>query len=209
MPADLTERIPDHLVDHWRNTALLSVRLLIGGITALSVPLFVALAWLPFRNGSGTQQLAVVCIAGITLFFAWCLHLVLLGRFITNAYSQSKLPIVSIAGDKITVLWRGKTIESTVSRCSIRTGRARQMKYASRKSGCMPPGNRELILIDLPPLYRNVFGMVRSYTTVAVGYTDESMAKWAVALGFGSEPSDAPKDRASRFENGNSTAGPR
>ncbi|WP_236624064.1 hypothetical protein [Rhodopirellula baltica] len=65
------------------------------------------------------------------------------------------------------------------------------MKYATRKAGGLPFGDRELVLIDLPPLYRDLLGNMRAYTTVAVGYTEESMEKWADALGLGGEPDDA------------------
>ncbi|WP_442511501.1 hypothetical protein SH528x_003182 [Novipirellula sp. SH528] len=66
------------------------------------------------------------------------------------------------------------------------------MKYASRKAGELPLGDRDLILIDLPPLYRDIFGQIRAYTSVAVGYTDESMENWTVAIGMGGVPPDAP-----------------
>ena len=59
-----------------------------------------------------------------------------------------------------------------------------QMKFASRKSKNLPFGDRELILIDLPPLTRDLFGNIKSYTTVAVGYTDDSRLQWSAALGL-------------------------
>ena len=77
-------------------------------------------------------------------------------------------------------------------RYNLRIGRAWQMKYASRKAGGLPLGDRDLILIDLPPLYRDIFGQIRADTTVAVGYTDESMENWTVALGMGGVPPNAP-----------------
>lgn len=77
-------------------------------------------------------------------------------------------------------------------RYNLRIGRAWQMKYASRKAGGLPLGDRDLILIDFPPLYRDLFWHIRAYTTVAVGHTGESMANWTVALGMGGVQSDAP-----------------
>ncbi|EKJ99155.1 hypothetical protein RBSH_05538 [Rhodopirellula baltica SH28] len=44
------------------------------------------------------------------------------------------------------------------------------MGYASRKGGGLRLGDRELILIDLPPLHRDHSGNVRACTTDAVGY---------------------------------------
>ncbi|HBE70951.1 MAG TPA: hypothetical protein DDW52_22625, partial [Planctomycetaceae bacterium] len=90
----------------------------------------------------------------------------------------------AIDGRLITVRWHGETIQSTVDACNFRRGHACQMKYASRKARGFLLGDREQILIDLPPLYQDVLGNVRSYTTVAVGYTDESLQAWTVALGL-------------------------
>lgn len=186
---NLTERIPDHLIKEWRDTAIFWNRLVLGGITGLWIPLGIALAWLSVRNGSGSLQLTVVCAAAITLLLAWFLLIHFLRRFTIDAWSQSKLPVVEVAGDRITVHWHGETIDSSIDTCNFRRGRAWQMKYASKKAGGLPFGDRELILIDLPPLHRDMFGQVRAYTTVAVGYTDDSMDAWAEALSLGKEPS--------------------
>lgn len=199
MPHNLTERIPDHLVQQRRDTSVFWNRLVIGGISALWIPLGIAIAWLPFRNGSGSVQLAIVCATTIALLLLWCLLIRWLGRFTFNAWSQTKLPLVAIDGDRITVRWHGETIESTVDTCNFRRGRAWQMKYASRKAGGLPFGDRELILIDLPPLRHDILGKVRAYTTVAVGYTDDSLHAWAEALGLGGEPSDAPESASRAF----------
>ncbi|WP_236615800.1 hypothetical protein [Rhodopirellula europaea] len=195
----LVERIPDRFIRQWRNTAVFWNRLVIGGITLLWIPLGITISWLPFRNGSSSLQLAVMCTTGITLLLSWFLLMHFVARFTFNAWSQSKLPTVEIAGDRITVRWHGETIKSTVEACHFRRGRAWQMKYASRKAGGLFFGDRELILIDLPPLHRDKSGNARAYTTVAVGYTPESMAAWTDALGQGDEPSDAPGSASQTF----------
>ncbi|WP_461507102.1 hypothetical protein [Rhodopirellula baltica] len=104
------------------------------------------------------------------LHLFWLLLIHYVGPFTFNASLQSKLPIVEIAGDRITVRWHGETSESTVAACHLRCGRAWQMRYASRKGGGLRLGDRELILIDLPPLHRDHSGNVRACTTDAVGY---------------------------------------
>ncbi|TWU51559.1 hypothetical protein [Rubripirellula reticaptiva] len=172
---------------------------MIGGMSALWIPLGVAIAWLPFRNSSGPSQFAVVCAAAIVFVLLWYLLIRFLRRFTLNAWSQSKLPVVEIDGDRITVRWHGETINSTVDTCNLRRGRAWQMKYASRKAGGLPFGDRELILIDLPPLCHDMLGNVRAYTTVAVGYTDGSMQAWTEALGLSGEPNDATERRSRAF----------
>ncbi|MGB7329195.1 MAG: hypothetical protein WBD31_30215 [Rubripirellula sp.] len=188
MTRNLTERIPDHLVDRWRTASIFWVRLVIGGVTALWLPIGAGLAWLPFRNGSASLQLVSVCVAIAFLLLAWCLLVYFLGRFATSRWSRSRLPIVEIAGEIVTVRWHGETIESKVAQCNFRYGRAWQMKYAAKKASGLPFGDRDLILIDLPPLYRDCLGKARAYTTVAVGYSDDSMDDWTAALGLVGEP---------------------
>ena len=189
----LTERIPDHVVKRTRDASILLGRLVIGGIGGLFVPIGIALAWLPFRRSPESLQLTVVFLAGVLLVGAWVASIYMVGRLAAIGWSQSRLPVVEIAGNLITVRWNGETIESTIRDCNLRLGPARQMKYASRKGGLLPTFKRNLILIDLPPLYRDALGFVRSYTTVAVGYTDESMANWIAALGMDVEPVRTPE----------------
>ncbi|QDV87606.1 hypothetical protein TBK1r_66370 [Stieleria magnilauensis] len=156
------------------------------------LPIGVALAWLPFRQNDGSLQVAVLILATILMGVLGYLALRFLTSFTRAGWSQSKLPVVRITGDLVTVLWNGETIESQVSDCNLRLGSIRHMKYATRKSRNCLFFERKLILIDLPPLYRDLLGQVRSYTTVAVGYTDESRRRWSDALGLqDGEPDDA------------------
>jgi len=199
VPHNLTERIPEHLVQRWRDTSVFWIRLMIGGVTLFWIPIGIVIAWLPFRDGSASVQLTAICSMAIVLLLLWCLLIRWLGRFTFNTWSQSRLPLIAIDGDRITVCWHGDTIESTVDACHFRRGRAWQMKYASRKAGGLPFGDRVLILIDLPPLRHDLLGNVRAYTTVAVGYTDDSLHAWMEALGLSGEPNDATERRNRAF----------
>ncbi|TWT79703.1 hypothetical protein CA13_11100 [Planctomycetes bacterium CA13] len=171
MPSRLIEHIPDDLVARWRNTSVFWSRLVIGGILALWVPLGVALAWLPYRRGTESVQWMVLVITGLTLSLAWLLVVYFAGCFTRNRWTKSRLPVIELDAAVLTLTWNRETIEASVVDCNLRRGRAWQMKHATRKAKRVPFGDRDLILIDFPPLYRDILGLTRSYTTVAVGYT--------------------------------------
>lgn len=154
----LVEHIPDHLVKRWQDAAVFSTRLLIGGILAMFAPLCVALLWIPFRDSGSSVQLAVIAFSSITLCSLWFFAVYLIGTFARTGWTGTSLPVVEFCNDVVTVTWHHEIIEAPISECNLRVGRAWKMKYASRKSGGLPFGDRDLVLIDLPPLYRDVWG---------------------------------------------------
>lgn len=183
-PSHLVERVPEDLAETWRNNSAFWWRLVLGGMLAMFLPIGVAVVWLPFRHAAAGLQLTILVLASLVFLVTWSVAVYLLAALARAGWAHDKFPIVRICQGIVTVDWKGEKIEEKVSECGLRIGRAWQMKYASRKSGGIRFGVRDLILIDLPPLYRDMFGGLRSYTTVAVGYTDESLQRWSEALGM-------------------------
>ncbi len=97
--------------------------------------------------------------------------------------SRSKLPVVTLSGETLTLKWGLEVITAGVPDCVFRRGRAWQMKLGARSARRLIPfGAHDQILIDFPPIRRGFFGGLHAYTTAPVGYTLDSLAIWELAL---------------------------
>ncbi len=98
--------------------------------------------------------------------------------------NRSSLPVVAFANSHLELTWGSWKLRSRLGDCHFRVGRAWQMKRGTRKvRRILPFGNRDLILIDFPPLDRGFFtGRWHSMTTAPVGYTPESLDEWKSVL---------------------------
>ncbi|MGB7343916.1 MAG: hypothetical protein WBD20_06870 [Pirellulaceae bacterium] len=184
-PVELVERIPQNLVVRAQATTRFFSRLFVGAALAGFVPVATAVAVLPFRDQNAWSQLVVILIAGSLSSLSWASAVYAIGRAAAGRWSPANLPTVEIAHGEVKVVWHGEVIQAKVAECQFRIGDASQMKYASRKARPLfQLCERDVILIDMPPLYRDIFGCIRAYTTVAVGCTEESFGQWSDALGL-------------------------
>lgn len=191
MGSVLVERVPEEVLENARGCTGLIARLILGSVTAPAIPIGLAFVFLMVHSLSSVFIVIVLVTTAVMLVATWAWGLVFVGKLAERSWSQESMPVVELAGEQLRVTWHGELIEASIRDCNLRVGSAAQMKYARAKSSrWMPSLERDVILIDLPPLFRSplTLGKQRSYTTVAVGYTEDSFKKWAIALEIEGSP---------------------
>ena len=202
----LMEKFPEELVDRsWRNYVLSTC---IPCSIFCCFPLFVA----AFDSSIAADgPMRWIAATGLSVMMLCFLALILLSTaLVLHNRLRSNLPTVKLRAGELTLRCGGARLSADIRECKVKRGSASRMRISAVPMGitlyCWFP----VILIHMPPFERTIAGIHYSRNIVAVGLTDSSLKQWENALApFVGEPSDAPKDRASRFENGRSPSGPR
>ena len=184
--ARIMETLPDDFIDLW---ARHSVLLLGCALWPIAISMIALLAIFFIALGHPTSfwvgVVALVSLTALTMLFYSAVFSGNL-RIWLFRFKQSTAPSVELKDGLVTYRWGSETVTEPLVNCRVRVGDAMKAKMGSRRCGQLAsfPGWK-VLLIEFPPFHHDLLGRQYCYHVAAVGFTDESFARWRRALGLG------------------------
>lgn len=185
----LTAQMPEELVKNFRQSEAFFFRLVLWGMI---VPQWFFVLAVLLGEPVDVASAFVVVTTTIGVSTVWAIFVIATGAYARNSWTESNRPAVEYHDGTLTLRRRRRAeIVIKVHYCHFWIGPARHMTFglprymiatSFLKNRFAPVAHRDVILIEIPPLYQ-WFGRARGYRTAAVGYTEESFAQWVDLLG--------------------------
>lgn len=176
----IEEAVPPELVAEWNaqkgcfTVPLIGLLVCPVAIWPIAIPLL-----LGFSIVSVLAALLGVC------FTIWGLtHLMKSVHSAVSDRASHMWPRIKLEVEEITAAYGDYVVTANVADCRIRNGDASKVKLFQPKSRGILTVFRgyKVLLVDFPPFFHAPLSGLRSYTTMAVGYTPSMRNKWEIAL---------------------------